>query len=229
MNTFFTYAFIIGSAQGFLLAFFLFRKKENKIANRILAVTMIIFSMDLFLNSLAVTGEIKKAPYLIGLMQTFPYLYGPSLYLYVVFITRGIKNFNKNYLLHFLPFIFVQIYAFFFFYFESESYQLNLVYIENQLPWHVLLVSYLTPIYGALYLGFSIYEVYKFNKELKGTFSSIDRHNLSWINYLMIGSVILWITAISLTLIQIFFGKEFKPELGSYLAISIFIYSIAYK
>ncbi|MBK7104936.1 MAG: AraC family transcriptional regulator [Ignavibacteriae bacterium] len=190
---------------------------------------MIIFSLDLILNSLAVTGEIRKTPILIGLMQTFPYLYGPALYLYVCFITHGIKKFSIKYLIHFLPFLLVQIYAIFFFYFEPTSYQLNLVYVENKLPWHVLFISYLTPIYGAYYLVRAIYEVYKFNKKLKENFSSIDKNNLSWINFLITGAVILWITAISLTTIQLIFDNEFKPELGSYLAISIFIYAIAYK
>jgi AraC-like DNA-binding protein len=190
---------------------------------------MIIFSMDLFLNSLAVTGEIKNAPILIGLMQTFPYLYGPSLYIYVYFFIHGIKDFNRKYLIHFIPFLAIQVYAIFFFYFEPVSYQLNWVYIENKLPWHVLLISYITPFYGALYLIRAIYEAYTFNKKLREKFSSIDKHNISWINFLIRGAVILWITAICLTTLQLVLGNEFKPELGSYLAITIYIYAIAYK
>jgi len=229
LKTLFPYAFFIGSAQGFLLAFFLFRKKENRVANRLLAVTLFLFAIDLILEALAVTGEIKKIPILIGVMQTLPYLYGPSIYLYVHFITHGIKKFNYKYLFHFTPFVLVQIYALFFFYFEPTSYQTNLVYLVNELPWHVLLVSYITPFYGIFYIILAIYEAYEFNKKLKNNFSNIEKHNLSWIKFLLIGAVLLWITAVFMSILQIVYGKEIHPELTSYLAISVFIYAIAYK
>jgi AraC-like DNA-binding protein len=229
VEKFFTYAFIVGAAQGLLLSIFLFRKKENKIANNLLAVTMLLFSIDLVLEAAAVTEDIKAYPLLIGLMQTLPYLYGPSIYLYIIFITQGIKSFNFKYLLHYLPFVFVQVYGLFFFYFEPIPYQLNLVYVELEMPWHLLLVSYITPIYGGFYIVLAVYEGYKFNRELKNRFSSIDKHNLSWVTFLVVGSVLLWITAIFMTSLQLFFGKEIRPELVSYLAISAFIYAMAYK
>lgn len=229
MEKIFTYAFIIGSAQGFLLFIFLFRKKENKIANRLLSLTMLLFAIDLILEAAAVTEDIKNYPRLIGLMQAFPYLYGPSIYLYVVFITKGIKKFDYKYLLHYLPFVLVQIYGLFFFYFESTSYQLNLVYIEFDFPWHLLVISYITPIYGGLYIIFAVYESYKFYRDLKDNFSSIDKHNLSWVKFLIIGAVLLWITAMFMTTLQLIYGNEIRSELVSYLAISVFIYAIAYK
>jgi AraC-like DNA-binding protein len=229
VEKFFTYAFIIGAAQGFLLSIFLFKKKENKIANRLLAVTMLFFSLDLVLEAAAVTEDIKAYPLLIGLMQTLPYLYGPSIYLYVLFITSGIKSFSYRYVLHYLPFVLVQVYGLFFFYFESTSYQLNLVYIETEMPWHVLLVSYVTPIYGGVYIALAVYEGFKFNRELKNRFSSIDKHNLSWVTFLAVGSVLLWVIAIFMTSLQLIYGKEIRPELVSYLAISVFIYAMAYK
>ncbi len=229
MDKFFTYAFIIGSAQGLLLSVFLFRKKENKTANRLLAVTMLFFSIDLILEAAAVTEDIKNYPFLIGLMQAFPYLYGPSIYLYVLFIMRGIKTFNYKYLLHYLPFVLIQIYGLFFFYFEPTSYQLNLVYVETDFPWHVLLISYLTPIYGGFYIVLAVYEGYKFNRKLKNRYSNIDKHNLSWVTFLLVGAMLLWVTAIFMTALQLIYGSEIRPELVSYLAISAFVYAMAYK
>lgn len=229
MKSVFAYSFIIGAAQGLLLVLLLFRKKENIIANRLLAVTMFLFSIDLILEAAAVTEYIKDYPILIGPMQTFPYLYGPAIFLYVFFITRGIKKFDYNILLHYLPFVLVQVYGLFFFYFESTEYQLSLVYVEQELPWHVLLISYFTPIYGGFYIALTVYEAYKYNKELKNNFSSIDKHNLSWVKFLAIGSILLWFTAIFMTILQLIYGKEIRSELVSYLAISVFIYAMAYK
>lgn len=229
MKSVFTYFFIIGAAQGFLLAFLLIRKKENIIANRLLAFTTLLFGIDLILEALAVTEYIRNYPSLIGLMQAFPYLYGPAIYLYVLFITRGTKKFDYKYLFHYLPFLLIQLYGLFFFYFESPEYQINLVYVETQLPWHVLFISYLTPLYGGFYIVFAIYEAYKYKKLLENNFSSIDKHNLSWIKFISIGAVLLWITAMTMTTLQLVYDKEIRPELVSYLAISIFVYAMAYK
>lgn len=228
-KNFITYIFIIGAAQGILLFFFLLKKKENKIANRFLAATMLLFAIDLVLEASAVTEHIKNYPALIGIMQAFPLLYGPALYLYVLFMIHGIKNFDLKYLFHFSPFILVQIYCVFFFYFESAEYQLNWVYLYKDFPWHLQLIAYLTPVYGGLYIVLTVYEAYRFNKLLKNNFSTIDKHNLSWVRFLSIGAVLLWIVAMFMTLLQATYDQEIRPELISYLSISIFIYAIAYK
>lgn len=190
---------------------------------------MFFFAVDLILEASAVTEYIKNFPILIGLMQSLPYLYGPSIYLYALSITRGIKRFDYTLLLHYLPFLLVQFYGLFFFYFEPLSYQLNLVYVQNNLPWHVLVVSYLTPLYGGYYIALAIIETYNFNKTLKNNYSSIDKHNLSWIKFLVVGSILLWMTAMIMTILQLIYGTEIRSELISYLAISVFIYSMAYK
>jgi AraC-like DNA-binding protein len=90
-------------------------------------------------------------------------------------------------------------------------------------------VSYITPVYGGFYIVLTVFEAYKFNKELKNEFSSIDKYNLSWVKFLAVGAILLWITAVTMSILQLVYDKDIKPELVSYLAISIFIYAMAYK
>ena len=220
---------MIGAAQGLFLLVFLLKKKENKIANRFLAVTMFFFAIDLVLEAAAVTGDLKQYPRLIGLMQTLPYLYGPAIYLYILFITKGVKKFRFSFLYHYTPFILAQAYSFFFFYFEPQAYQLNWIERVNPFPWHLHVVNYLMPIIGGFYMILAVYEVYKYNNQLKDEFSTIDKHNSEWINFIITGSVLLWITAVIMTILHIIFVEVIKPELVSYFAISIFVYAMAYK
>ena len=105
-----TYIFAIGVAQAIFLFVILWRKKENSFANKFLAVTMLIFAVDLTGGVIFLTGFISEVPWILGLNSAFPYLYGPLIYLYVIFLIHKQDAFFKSDYLHFLPFILIQIY-----------------------------------------------------------------------------------------------------------------------
>jgi hypothetical protein len=224
-----TYIFIIGAAQGVLLSYFLFNKKENRTANKLLALSMLIFAADLIFGVFYLTGFVYEVPQVMGLTNSFPYLYGPAIYLYVVILGDQEGRFKKSYFLHAIPFIIVQIYGLFFFYFEAASYQLSLLDLTKDPPWHIVLVGKLIPISGCTYVVLTLIEARKFNKKLMDSYSNIDKLNLKWLTHLVIGTAIIWGVVILSYALNFIYGEGLQANLLIYISILYFFIPLASK
>ncbi|MCF8242298.1 MAG: helix-turn-helix domain-containing protein [Melioribacteraceae bacterium] len=224
-----SYIFIIGAAQGFLLSVFLLKKKENQTANRLLGILMIIFAVDLLNGAAFLTGLIKYFPWSAGFSNSFPYLYGPMIYLYVKILTEGDDKFRSVYLLHFFPFVLVQLYGVFFFYFEGSEYQLSLLDFKTAAPWHIQLIGNLIPVHGVTYMILTVVESYRYNKKIKQSFSNIDKINLSWLRHFIAGTVVVWLIVVLAYLLNFIYGEQFQANVLIYITISFLLYSLGIK
>ena len=222
------FIFLLGAVQGFLLALFIFKKRENHSANVILGLLIIAMSLDLLEGFYFAGKYFYEIPHLLGITFAFPYLYGPLILIYVIIIGSGDQKFKMKHLYHFLPFILVTIAAFFELYLESGEYKIALAEERAvNIPGKIL--SMLIPVHGVIYTYFSIKQVGFFNKNLKRTFSNIENINLDWLAYLVFATMIIWSIVIITYILTIIYGEALRVQYFIYIAVAIFIYSMGYK
>ncbi|MFZ1291181.1 MAG: helix-turn-helix domain-containing protein [Melioribacteraceae bacterium] len=224
-----TYIFAIGVAQAFFLFFVLWKKKENSFANKFLAMTMLVFAVDLFGGVLFLSSYLKYFPWFLGLNNSLPYLYGPLIYLYIIFLIHKQESFETKNFFHFIPFFIVQLYGIFFFYFEGAEYQLSMIDFSKDPPWHIVLVGSLIPFVGFFYMVLTVIVTINYNKQIKNKFSYVEKIDFSWLIYMVLGTVSIWLIVFLSYFLGMIYGQGFQANLLIYITISIFLYTLAFK
>lgn len=101
-----TIIFLIAALHGFVLAVLFYRKKEgNRTSNILLSILLALFSLTLVDYVAYWTGYQMVYPHLIRMSNSFTFLFGPVLYLYVISILKPEQLSKKKQLIHFIPFL----------------------------------------------------------------------------------------------------------------------------
>jgi len=215
METIATILFL-GAAQGFLLAFVLLSiRRGNRSANRMLAAILVIFSLCIVLHSLSYSENELFVPHHSGIVGILFFLVGPLFYFYVKALTANQPGFRKEDTLHLLPFFLGMISL-------IASYLQFIDRDEGHLVQEIILT--LLVFQTLSYIIFVIAALRKHSRRIQETFSSIEKINLNWLRFLIIGYTLTWL--ISLTL-EGFGGNQQSWDYG-WLFVSAFMYAIRY-
>jgi AraC-like DNA-binding protein len=223
---------IIGVSQAIFLSVFLLSKKENKIANRLLAGMLFLIGFSLLLNYLYSSGQIQNFPHLIGLDTAFPFLYGPLLYFYARILVSPFFRLQSKDLLHLIPFAGYFIYVLFNFYMEDSQYKLDfLTAMRNfEVPTDIVLFNIFKTIQAFFYLFFTLKLIGIHQKGIENRFSTKYRNNLNWLKmltYSLLGIYFIKLIGIALPfLIENISSGEI--EVLTDLFIVLFVYLIAF-
>ncbi|HCS49436.1 MAG TPA: hypothetical protein DIW61_14765 [Candidatus Aminicenantes bacterium] len=213
---------ILGAAQGLFLAAILSFRKANSTANRVLAAALVAFSLGILSTVFYATGGYLKFPHFIGLTFSFPFLYGPIIYLYARIVFAGGRGFRRTYWLHFLPFFLVVLYQTPFF-FESGGDKIRFFLSLGQ-RFDLSIINQLKIAHGFAYVFLTIRLIRRRVGELKNAFSNVERINLSWLRNIAVIVTLVWGSAALLHLLEAFAGlrKEIDDLISGVTSLSIY-------
>ncbi|RED24704.1 helix-turn-helix protein [Flavobacterium cutihirudinis] len=193
--------YLTGIIITFFLVVILASKKNKSEADKILACWLFFTGFHLFLYYLHYKNDFASFPFLLGFELPMPLLQGPFLYLYTSALTS--QNEHKKYnLFHFLPFLIACLILIPFFELSFEE-KLEVFKNEGKGYENLILILYTAIlISGIVYALLSLQKLSKHRKNISEAFSSTEKINLSWLQYLILGSSIIWI-------VVIFFNDEY--------------------
>jgi AraC-like DNA-binding protein len=229
LDSIFSTIFLLAATQGFLLAALLFFKRTNKHANRVLSVAILILSFDLLITFLFFKKLYLQYPIIFGANFALPFIYGPIFFVYTKIVTGGEEKFRTKYLIHFLPFVIIHLYGIQYYILSNEE-KLKMInyYLVDVQP-GFLIIGFLRSLSGMTYTILSLSLIKKFDKKLLETFSNIDKLKLSWLKFLITGTLFVWIARAIMFVISAIYHLDKAPYDGiNYFFVSVLIYTIGY-
>lgn len=228
-DDFLFFLFLLGSFQGLILTGLLITRKKNKIANRLLGLLTLMWSIILFLFAFVIKGVMSEYPHLLRTITHIEFTFFPLLYLNIEYLLKRRERFNYRDLLHFIPLVF-NVLLFSRFYFESAETKLFLV--SNNTDYYFILnviSDELLALQGIIYSILALNLIKKYNSSLLNYQSNNDK---LLIKFTKIGITILLISwvigAIATNLEIINISVNVNLFIIVYLLIVFVIYIISY-
>ncbi len=180
-----------------LLSFFLFSYKKGKIfINRILAIFLIakaIGIIDVLLSRLQIPAY-GAYPQIFYTANLFSFLWGPSLYFYTRSLSYHNFSFKKKHIIHLIPFALYLIYMIFYFHIFSRG---LLIPVREFGHLEVIIVTSIINLFILGYLIASLHTLGTYRLKIKNCYSSIENINLSWLTFILLGFIAVWMIEFS--------------------------------
>jgi len=221
----------------FQLAIFIFflsgREKTKKSTNRLL-MYFLFFQMMLYLNGecfLQFKFFYNLFPHVFYVGAPFIFLVGPSLYLYIKSIAFSDFQLEKKDIFHIIPFVLAVLYFTIIFYVRSA--EEKRLFLSDKTLFPALLQIYYNIVSHIQLLIYNISAfviVKKYREEIRQQYSSLQRINLSWLNYVLYGYLLAWLTSVSTMLFRLYHIPYIDTMLFiNYMSFFIFLNYIFYK
>jgi len=221
---------LLGAIQGVFLAGVLITKRTNRTASRLLAATMLAFSVYLATLVYHAVGFEQVFPQFFGAAYPMPFLYGPLVYLYALTASDRSRGLTWRDALHFVPFLAVVI-AGLPIYLMSGSDKIAFYHqLQNGVrPLLLRVADPLKLISGVTYAVVTIVFLHRHRERVKESYSSTERVNLRWLLWLGIAAGSIWALAVVFQLLESVGMARFgRGDDYVALAIAVLVYGIGY-
>ncbi len=223
---------IIGIFQLSVFIVFLCLKKTRRQTNLLLA--LFLFCQFMLLSNgefLRYYSEIYAfCPRLFFIGSPYLYLAAPSFYLYVKSLAFSDFKITIKHLLHALPFVFVVVVFATVYHLRSAETERMLLGSTTFFRWFRWYYGLIVIVYILGYNLSALHILSIYRRKIKQEYSSVERINLTWLNFILIAFLVACCTSIVAT-----FSFPFEPDvrdalvLINYLAFFIFFNFIFFK
>src|SRR5687768_3133010 len=194
---------LLGAVQGALLAAVLAARKTNRTANRLLAVAVASFAVNLGTAAHPPEALLNAYPHLFGVGHPLPFLYGPLVFLYALCASDRSRRLTKRDALHFVPFLLVIVTGLPIYMMSGpEKVALYHAMEQGDVPWQVSIALPLKLFSGVAYSAATLLFLRRHRAIVAANYSSLERVNLNWLVWLAISAGVIWAVATALTLLE---------------------------
>jgi AraC-like DNA-binding protein len=221
----------IGSAQSVFAAFLMLSKRNRSFADNVLGAWLVIISLQLITNLLALKYPRFVIPELI-MLKTLPFTYGPFLYIYTKSLISDNPVFHPRFRLHFIPFA---VFSFYVLLFSSEESIINEIrrnFLEGKLS--AIHIIYSISIFASIsiYVFRVFILVRKYKEKAFDHFSSDSEEiNLRWLKTISLIFALAYFGAATARFYNIYFEQKdlfIHPELFPSIGLILFSYAIGF-
>ncbi len=223
----------IGIVLAFFLGILLFSKKDKVLTDTILSIWLVAIGIHLTGYFLNYKGYWEVYPHLIGTTVPFPLLYGPFLYLYVLYSIKSTNHLQKMDYLHFAPALisYLCMIPFYFLYSEEEKMQVDKGLIDDYNSVFSIILLFGFILSGISYSVLSYRKLVQRKKVVEENFSDINHIELNWLRYAILGISSVFITAAVVIIFREVLGFQFpfNADILFYSIIVAFVVYIGYS
>ena len=221
---------LLGAIQGVFLAGALAAKRSNRTANRLLAATMVAFSISLASVVYYAAGLEQVFPHFFGASHPMPFLYGPLIYLYALTAADRSRRLTRRDALHLVPFLATVITGLPIYLMSgAEKLALYQQLQRGEVPPLIAIATPLKFVSGVIYAPLTLIFLRRHRERVKDSYSSVERVNLRWLVWLGTAAAAIWALAVTFQLVEsagiarIARGDDF---IG--LGMAVLVYGIGY-
>lgn len=210
----------IGFTQSLFAALNMFTKKNNSLPDRILSGMLMLLAIE-FLTC-GIDYELFGKP----LLSSSFLLFNPAMYLYISSLTRKKFKLSPYQLLHLLPFIFFEIYA----YISLQPFEMDTFFNHDKNYLFRMFFGAANLISWLVYNTISMYNVHQYRKYLQNEWSTIEKgENLGWVLSVLVFYVVYCSFAFGIAPITYFANfNPLTPHIYNYVMLLFLVFVISF-